>query len=276
MRISIDQGRDVHPTDDLAHPPVIIVNERLARRMWPNTSAIGRRLAFSPAGEERTWLTVVGVAENVKQADWTAESADEVYLPYGQSRGYLEGSGRATGYLTLVVRSTLDAGAVAAVVRDVAARADRAKPVTDIVTMTAVVDRMTARARFLMMVLLGFAILAVALAAVGIYGVMSYAVAQRRQEIGIRIALGADARAIARVVMGQVALMSGVGLSIGLVSALGLTRFVAGQLYGVPPRDPVSFAAAGVVLGATALLATVGPLMRARRVDPVTVMRGEG
>jgi ABC-type antimicrobial peptide transport system permease subunit len=141
--------------------------------------------------------------------------------------------------------------------------------------MIEVVDRMTVRARFLMSVLLGFAGLAVLLAAVGIYGVMSYSVAERRQEIGIRMALGADAAAISSVVIGQAAWMIGAGLVVGGVAALGLTRFVAGQLYGVTPRDPLSFAAAALVLAVTAMLATLNPLMRARRVDPLAAIRGD-
>ena len=275
MRISVQDGRDVVAGDALGSTPVVIVNRKLADRLWPGASAVGRRLAFEPSGSERSWLTVIGVTENVKQSQWTDESAPEVYLPYAQVRGYLESNSGATGYLTLVVRSTQDPSGITAVAREIAAAADRTRPITDVATMTDVVNRMTARARFLMSVLLGFATLAVLLAGVGIYGLMSYSVAERRQEIGIRMALGADARAIARIVIGQTGLMIGAGIIAGSVAALGLTRLVAGQLYGVTAHDPESFAAAALLLGATALLATLNPLLQARRVDPLSAIRGD-
>ena len=275
MRISLLEGRDVLSSDALGSMPVVIINRRLAERLWPNARAVGQRIAFAPAGRERSWSTVIGVTGNVKQSQWTAESDPEVYLPYAQSRGYLEGGSRAAGYLTLVVRSRQDPAVVVSVAREIAAAADRARPITDVATMTEVADRMTTRARFLMSVLLGFAALAVLLAAVGIYGVMSYSVAERRQEIGIRMALGADARAISRVVIGQAAVMTIIGIAVGGVAALALAELVAGQFYGVTPRDPLSLLVAVVVLGLTALMATASPLARARRIDPLSAMRGD-
>jgi putative ABC transport system permease protein len=273
MRISIEEGRDVLPTDAMGATPVVIINRRLARRLWPDESAVGKRLTFAAAGSDREWTTVIGVAENVKQSQWTSEASEEVYLPYAQNKVYLEGNGGATKYLTLVVRTSQAPASAVSAVRAIAASVDRTRPITDVATMTEVVDQVTARARFLMDVLLGFGTLAVLLAAVGIYGVMSYSVAERRQEIGIRMALGADAMTISRAVVGQAGLTVGAGLAVGSVAALALTQFVAGQLYGVSPRDPVSFAAATVVLAVTAILATVGPLLKARRVDPLSAMR---
>jgi ABC-type antimicrobial peptide transport system permease subunit len=251
------------------------VNRQLAKRLWPNASSIGQRLSFAPAGGERSWFTVVGVAENVKQSQWTAESAAEVYLPYAQSRSYLEQASGPRSYMTLVVRTSQDPASVVGIVRAMAAAADRTRPVTDVATMSQVVDRVTARSRFLMSVLIAFAVLAVSVAAVGVFGVMSYAVAQRRQEIGIRVALGADSWSIAGIVLGQAALMAGVGIAIGTLAALGLTHFIAGQLYGVAPRDPASFAVAAAVLVVTGLLATAGPLLRARRIDPLSAIRSD-
>ena len=274
MRIGVEEGRDFTELDRLDRPRVVIVNRKLAKRLWPNQSAVGQRLAFSPAGADRSWLEVVGIVEDVKQSEWTAPASAEVYLPYAQSRSYLEGDNRASSYLTLVARSS-DAATVVNAARTIAAAADRARPVTDVSLMTDVVNRMTARTRFLAAVLLGFGLLALTLAAVGIYGVMTYAVAQRKQEIGIRVALGATGRTISGIVVGQAMKIAFVGIAIGLLAALGLTSLVSGQLYGVAPRDPLSLAVAATLLGATAFLATLHPMLVAMRLDPLRAIRGD-
>jgi len=275
MRIALEAGRDVDATDDLAHPRVVVVNRRLAATLWPGEDPIGKRLSLSPAGVDREWATVIGVAADTKQSQWTATPDPELYLPYAQTTSYLEGPTRGTGYMTLVARAAGDATSVVAAARRFVHAADPTLPLTHVQALPAVVDRMTARSRFVMLVLIGFAMLALSLAAVGIYGVMSYSVAQRRQEIGIRIALGAPGRTVMLALLRQAATVSTVGIVAGSGCALLLTRFLVAQLYGVRPTDPLSFAGAAFTLGAVALVASSVPIARALRIDPLTAIRSE-
>jgi putative ABC transport system permease protein len=275
MRIALEAGRDVDATDDLAHPRVVVVNRRLAATLWPGEDPIGKRLSLSPSGTDREWSTVIGVAADTKQSQWTATPEPELYLPYAQTRSYLEGPVRGTGYLTLVVRTAGDPAPVVAAVRGFVRDVDPTVPLTHVQPLSAVVDRMTSRSRFVMLVLVGFAMLALTLAAVGIYGVMSYSVDRRRQEIGIRLALGAPGRTVMLALLRQAAAVSTVGIVVGSGCALLLTRFLVAQLYGVQPTDPLSFAGAAAVLGAVALVASAVPVARALRIDPLTAIRSE-
>jgi putative ABC transport system permease protein len=275
MRIAVEAGRDVDATDDLAHPRVVVINRRLATTLWPGEDPIGKRLSLSPAGVEREWSTVIGVAADTKQSQWTASPEPELYLPYAQTTSYLEGPLRGTGYLTLVVRTGGDPARVVATARAFVHAMDPTVPITHIQSLSAVVDRMSARSRFVMMVLIGFAMLALSLAAVGIYGVMSYSVAQRRQEIGIKLALGAPGRTVMLALLRQAAAVSTLGIAVGAGCALLLTRFLVAQLYGVQPTDPLSFGAAAVVLGVVALCASSVPIARALRIDPLSAIRSE-
>jgi predicted permease len=275
MRIALEAGRDVNATDDLAHPRAVVINRRLATTLWPGEDPIGKRLSLSPPGVDREWSTVIGVAANTKQSQWTASPEPELYLPYAQTTSYLEGPLRGTGYLTLVVRTAGDPSRVVAAARAYVHAVDPTVPLTHVQSLPSVVDRMSARSRFVMLVLVGFAMLALSLAAVGIYGVMSYSVAQRRQEIGIKIALGAPNRTVMLGLLRQAATVSTFGIVVGSGCALLLTRFLVAQLYGVRPTDPLSFGGAAIVLGAVALAASSVPIARALRIDPLTAIRSE-
>jgi predicted permease len=275
LRMRVIEGRTVQATDDLDHQGVVLINRRLARLFWPAGGAVGQRLTIGPPSGPRSWRTVIGVVDDVKQSQWTAASDPEVYIPVAQARGFLEGSGPASSYLTLVARTTTDAAAVTNAVREVVSAADPTAVVTHVTTLEEVVDTMTARARFLMTALVGFGLLALVLAAVGVYGVLSYAVSQRRQELGIRMALGASPGSVTRTVTTQTAIIAAAGIGAGAIGAAVLSRLIQAQLYGVTATDPLSFGAAGVALTLVAFLGAAGPVRRAVRIDPLTAIRAE-
>jgi predicted permease len=275
LRMHLVEGRTVEATDDLNHHGVVLINRRLARQFWPGGGAVGQRLTFAPPGGPRSWRTVIGVVDDVKQSQWTAPSDPEIYIPVAQARGFLEGNGPANAYLTLVARTTTDASAVTNAVRDMLSAADPTAVVTHVVTLEEVVNGMTARARFLMTVLGGFGLLALVLAAVGVYGVLSYTVSQRRQELGIRMALGASPGSVTRTIATQTAVIAAAGIAAGSIGAAALGRLIQTQLYGVTSTDPLSFGVAAVALALVALLGATGPVRRAVRIDPLTAIRAE-
>jgi putative ABC transport system permease protein len=277
MRLPIVRGRAIGTGDDLAAPRVVMVNEVLADRFWPGEDPIGKRIRFDRPGpgEEPEWLTVVGVAKNARQHDWAAPPDAEVYLPYLQNRRYLESTSGPFTYLTLVVRTLGDPAALAPAVRATVGSLDRAVPVAEVQAMERVVADATAEPRFYLLLLGIFAAVAILLAAVGIYGVMSYAVSRRTQEIGVRMALGAGRSNVLRLVVGQSLTVAAAGAAAGLAGAWGLTRLMSGLLFGVQPTDPLAFAGAAAVLVAVALVAAYLPARRAARIDPLRVLRAD-
>ncbi|MDB4908220.1 MAG: permease [Gemmatimonadetes bacterium] len=276
MHTPILRGRDVSASDDRQHPGVVVINARLAATLWPAGDALGKRLTFDAAdAPSREWLTVVGVAHDVKQSQWTAPSDAELYIPYAQAKAYLEGPTRGTSYMTLVARVQGDPARLVSRLRRYLHDADPMAPLTEVQSMDSVVAQVMVRATFVMSVLLALGAIALVLAAVGIHGIMSYSVAQRRQEIGIRMALGAGAGQVVRAVVRQALSVAGVGAVAGLVMSLALSRFLQSQLYGVSPADIVSYVAAAGVLGVAVLVATAVPARRAALVDPMTAMRSE-
>jgi len=275
MGIPIRRGRDVGPDDRRDHPEVVVVNERLAERYWPGEDAIGKRLTLDDAGQNPVWLTVVGIVKDTVRSDWAAAPDAELYVPYLQGRGYLESSSTVYSYLTLVVKTSGDPIERAPAIRRLVTSMDSGAPVSAVQTMDAVVADATAASRFYLLVLAAFAAVAVLLAAVGVHGVMSYSVSQRTNEIGIRLALGARPADVRRMVVGQGLTLALAGAAAGLVGALGLTRLMAGLLYGVRSSDPATFLAVGAVLGAVALAASYVPARRATRIDPLRALRSE-
>ncbi len=264
MRLPIVAGRGIGADDAAARPPVIVVNETLARRQWPGESPIGKRLTLGdPTNPE--WLTVIGVVKDAVREGWTAAPAAETYVPILQSRLHLENPSPAFGYLTLVIRSHLTAPAVGTAVRQVVASLDRDVPVSDVQTMDQVVSAATAGSRFYLMILGVFAGLALVLASAGIYGVMSYTVTQRRQEIGIRMTLGAGRASILRLVLGRSLAVAMAGALVGVLAAALLTRFMATILYGVAPTDPFTFVTVPALLMTVAGLAAAIPAAKAAR-----------
>ena len=259
------RGRGFGDADDERAPRVCVVNESLARRHFPRGDAVGRRLVVSE--DEGPW-EIVGVAADVKNEDLAEEAELEFYRPLRQEPWYT---------MALVVRA--GAGATAAglapAVRAEVKALDSGLPVYNVRTMREVVDEAVSPKRLTMFLMAFFAAGALLLAAVGLYAVMSYAVAQRRHEIGIRLALGAQAQDILRLVISQGLVLTLAGLGLGLLGALALTRVMASILYGVSATDPLVFGGVALVLGVAALLACYLPARRATKVDPLTALRYE-
>jgi putative ABC transport system permease protein len=275
MGLPLVRGRDFDERDDAHAPGAIIVNQWLADRYWPGQDPIGKRLTLDALDKGPAWLTVVGVARNAARHDWAAPPENEMYLPLLQSADYLGVVRGPFSSLTLVVRTAGDPALLAPALRSAVWAADASVAVSDVQTMDEVVARSTASPRFYLLLLATFAGVALVLAAVGIYGVMSYSVARRRNEIGIRMALGAHPRTILRLVMGEAVRVSAAGAAAGLVAAVALTRSMSGLLYGVAPTDPATFAAVCALLTLVALVATYVPARRAIRVDPLAALRSE-
>ena len=264
MQIPVLRGRTFTPDEVREGRPVVLVDENLARRFWPAGDAIGKHIGYdSPTRHE-----IVGVVGNVK--DFARESLGRIriYTPLGRSADLRS--------FTLSVRMrTPDArGLAAAVGREVHAL-DKDLPLADVETMTQIIGREAAPRTFNAVLLGLFAALALLLAAVGIYGLMSYSVAQRTQEIGVRMALGAQAADVLRLVVRQGMTLALAGIAVGLLSAFVLTRVLASLLYGVSPTDPLTFAAVALLLGGVTLAACYLPAQRATKVDPMVALRYE-
>ena len=283
MRLPVLRGRAITERDDARVPGVVLINERAASQYWPGEDPIGKRISFD-AGNSQTfdnkgnspfWLTVIGVVKNAKQSDWADDIYPEAYLAALQNQDFLGALGSHIAYLTLVVRTSGDPAAMAASVKRTVWSFDHNLPISEVVTMDGVVADATAEPRFEMLLLGVFAMIALVLAAVGIYGVMSYSVSRRTHEIGIRISLGAGRADVLRMVVRQGMVQALAGTAAGVAGALLLSRLMAGMLYGVRPTDPVTFAGVAIVLGLAALAATCVPARKATRTDPMVALRHE-
>jgi putative ABC transport system permease protein len=280
MRLPMLRGRDVAATDRVGAPRVVIVNEFFARRYWPNEDAIGKRVNFNPAADAATWFTVIGVVKNDVRSDWTAPPEEEVFLPYSRA-DYLESDGGHVGYMTLVARASCsavkacNAASLAPALRDAVGSLNRSVPVTDIQTIDDVIAGANARPRFTLVLLATFAVVALVLAAVGIYGVIGYAVSRRTHEIGVRVALGASPATVVRLVIAQGMRVVAVGVVIGLAGSLVASRLMTKLVYGVSVTDPLTYAGVAAVLAAVALVASYIPARRATRIDPLVAMRAD-
>ena len=267
MEIDVVEGRGFEPTDDGGALPVALVNEALVRRFYPGENPIGQRLR--PGGGP--FLEIVGVVADVKQAGLDEPAGTELYFHYPQTAAV----GQAPQTMNFVVATTGDPTVLAPAVRRAVWDFDAALPVSGLQPMTDVLGDAMARTRFLTALMAAFAALALLLAAVGTYGVMSYAVSQRGRELGIRMAMGAEASKVQALVLGQGLKTAALGLAVGIAGAWGLTGVVESMLFDVDARDPITFVAGPVVLTLVALVATWLPARRATRLDPVTVLREE-
>ena len=272
MRIPIVRGRDFTERDLSEAPHVAIVNEYMARRHWPGADPIGQRITWNP--EKPDWYTVVGVIKDVKQASWSREKSEEMYFPYRQSPMYLKTASFAS-YMTLVVRGGSTPISTTRAIESIVHGLDADVPVSDVITLEDAVAEDLAEPRFYTWLLSAFAAVALVLAAVGIYGVMSHAVARRTHEIGIRLALGAARRDVFTIVVVQGLSLAAFGGAIGLGGAFAVTRFLHTLLFGVEPLDPVTFGMVTALLAAVGVLACAVPARRASRVDPVVALRCE-
>lgn len=245
---------------------IVVVDENMARIYRPNADPVGKRLKFGGADNNNPWMTVVGVVGNVKQYALDADSRVALYLPHLQ---------RVVGSLSIVARTTNDPVSVAAAITREARALDPNIALYDVKTMEQWLSESLARRRFAMLMLGLFALVAMLLAGVGIYGVMSYTVAQRTREIGIRVALGAQTRDVLRLIVRQGMSLAGIGVGLGLVAAIAATRLMVSLLFGVRATDPITFAAIALLLAGVTLLACWIPARRATKVDPMVALRCE-
>ena len=263
MRAPLLRGRYFDEHDIAGGGPVIVVNETAAKRFWPNENPIGKHIAGSRDLIQRQ---VVGVVYDAKFSALQAANTDQFYVPSEQM---------PYAAMTLVVRSTANSEPLVAAVRAKIAEIDPTLPISGILNMDNVVAASVAQPRLIMQLVSTFAVFALLLAAIGMYGVMAYSVSQRKQEIGIRMSLGAGPPEILRQVVRQGMALALGGVVIGVLASLALTRLLAGLLFGVRATDPSVFAGAAVVLALSALLACYVPARRATRVDPIIVLRSE-
>jgi putative ABC transport system permease protein len=270
LRVPLLKGRNFTEQDGVVGPPVVIVDDEMVKKYWPNVDPIGKRVTFGDPQRDSsiTWMTVVGVVGHTKHEGLDAENRVQLYHPYKRP-GFI-GNNRA-----FAVRTLGDPNKALPAVRAAIHAIDSDVPISNIATMDANIAGSMGQRRFAMMLLGLFAAMAVVLASIGIYGVMSYSVTQRSHEIGIRMALGAARQNVLGMVMGQGLALVGAGVVIGVAGAFGLTRLIASQLFGVKPTDPTTFILVALTLVGVAALATFVPAMRATRVDPVVALREE-
>lgn len=260
------QGRQPTEQDAAGKTPVVVVNQTLARHFFPNENPIGRRLKLGAPQNPRPWLTIVGVVGDVKHSGLGAATRPEMYVPYLQE---------PAGAMTLVMRADSNPMSLAAAVRREVMSVDLDQPVYNIRTMEQVLSDSVSQRRFSMLLLGLFSVVALVLAAVGLYAVISYSVNQRTHEIGICMALGAKARDVLKLVVRQGMVLAFVGVVIGLGAALGLSRFISSLLFGVSATDPLTFVVISLLLTVVALLACYLPARRATKVDPMVALRCE-
>ena len=264
MNIPLVAGRDLLDADTEASQPVMLISQAAAREVFGSDNPIGAQVRIGAAGSG-PWRTVVGVVGDVHHADVTAPVTPAMYVPEEQL---------TDSFLVAVVKSsTADAPGLAVPLRAAIRDLDPKVPVTQVATLPDLVIDAAASQLFVTRLLGAFAIIAVLLAAVGLYGVVAYGVAQRTREVGVRVALGAQRRDVFRLVLGGGVPLVGAGLAAGLAAALAATRVLGTLVYGVSPVDPVTFAGAALVLLAAALLAHGVPIVRALRIDPASALR---
>jgi putative ABC transport system permease protein len=267
MSIPLLSGRQLNDQDTRTTQRVTLVSETMARRFWPNEDPVGKRIAVGRIRRPEDWVQVIGVVKDVRQFELTAEPKPQMYLTYRQFGFFAPED--------LVVKTDVDAASMAAAVRNAVWEIDKDQPVSNIRTMEEILLDSIARQRFSMLLLAIFAAVALTLAAVGIYGVMSYSVAQRTHEIGIRMALGAQTGAVLKLAVGYGLKLVIAGVALGLIAAFALTRVMTTLLYGVTATDPATFTLISLLLICVAALASYIPARRATKVDPIIALRYE-
>jgi putative ABC transport system permease protein len=268
MGMALTRGRGFDTRDVAGSEPVAVVNDALARKHFPGKTPLGQRLRFAGMDQVNPWLTIVGVVRDTRFQDLGTDPVPEVFVNFRQLPM------RTLWVITTAVQLQpgVAADTVTAQLRDTWRGLDPSVPI-EVSRMTALVDRSTASRRFTLAVVGAFGVMALVLSALGIYGVLSYTVARRAREIGIRMALGATRRSVTGMIVQGAAGPVAAGVAVGVVAALGLTRFLQSLLYGVTALDPGTFAASTVTLVAVAGAAACLPAYRASRIDPAVVMR---
>jgi putative ABC transport system permease protein len=268
MEIPMLRGRDVALSDTADRPRVAVINQTLADREWPNQDPIGKRLAIGadPDSDPTAWLSVIGVVRDSKRSDLQGPVRPAVYLPHTTF---------TVPFMGALVRSELGEAAVANAVHDAVRSLDRDLPAGRSETIESVLQRRRGEPRFRAVLITAFAAVALLLAGIGLYGLISYTVAQRVPEIGVRLALGATPSQVGRLIVGQGVTLAGVGVVLGVIGALAATRLIRGLLFSVSTTDPVIYSALAALLLTIAVLACYLPARRAMRVDPMTALRSE-
>jgi putative ABC transport system permease protein len=268
MQIPLLSGRVFGEQDQTGTAQVVVINQTMARRYWPNEDPIGKRIRIvdTGLGESNVTASIVGVVGDVKHGSLDEESISQVYLAFAQNPFI---------FATLVVRTQPEPMSMANAVRGAVWSVDKDQPVWKVRTVEFLIDRDLGPRRFMMALLGGFAALALLLAAIGIYSVISYSVTQRTHEIGVRMALGARGGDVLTLVIRQGMTLTLIGVGAGLVAAFALTRLLAGMLFGVKVTDPLTFGAISFLLTAVALGACLVPARRATKVDPIVALRYE-
>ena len=243
-----------------------IVNQDFAKRFFPNGDSLGKRVSFGCEESEGLCRTIVGVVGNIRQESITDKAIPEIYVPFAQM---------PMNGMQVMVRTASDPLALVGAVRNEVLAIDRNQPIYEVKTLAQRVNEVAAVSRSLMVLFTAFALLAVVLGAVGIYGIVSYSVTQRTHEIGIRMALGAQAANVLSLIMKNGLTLVLTGIVIGIAGALALTRFLTTLLFGVTPTDSVTFVVVSVVFFVIAMVASLIPALRATRVDPLVALRYE-
>jgi predicted permease len=244
--------------------PVALVDEEAARRVWPGQDPVGKRVKLGSPSAAEPWTTIIGVVGSIRHFGLDIAPQPSVYTPYAASPLVAP---------ILVIRTGGEAQTMAPVLAETVRSAVPGVPAYNVFPMQELVDRSTARRRFLMLLLTAFAAGAMLLAAVGVYGSVSHSVAQRTREIGLRMALGASRGAALRMVLGEGLRLTLSGVALGWLAAIALTRLMQSVLFGVRPLDPVAFTAAAAILACCAILACAAPAWRAARLDPLVALR---
>jgi len=268
MQIPILSGREIDEHDQPNSPPVVVVNELFARKNFGNDNPISHRLIFGDDSFGQRDMEIVGVTRNAHYGDLKDDVPPVVYLPYSQNP-------QPPGGMVYALRTAGNSLAFVKAIRDIVHQSDARIPVTNVRTQAAAIDQDMNQEIIFARLCTAFAILALVIASVGLYGSMSYNVARRTSEIGIRMALGAHRGNVLRMVLREVFLLATAGLSIGVPAALASSRFIESFLFSVKPKDPLSLTLAGLVLMAAAMLAGYFPARRASRVDPIVALRHE-
>jgi putative ABC transport system permease protein len=268
MNIPILQGRAFTEQDDGNARAMVMINQALAERDFPGENAVGKRLTLKNTTQngQPVWFEIIGVTANVRSTELREEAPPDFYFTTEQS---------PLDQMTLVIRSTQEPGSLAPSLRQAVAEINKSVPLSDIQTMDHIVSESVTQPRFNVFLLGLFSGIALLLSAAGIYGVTAYTVTQRTQELGIRLALGAQVRDILKMILGQGMIVIGIGLVIGLAAAVALTRLMRSLLFGIGETDPVTFGAITLVLLLVALAACYLPARRAAKVDPLIALRYE-
>jgi putative ABC transport system permease protein len=268
LEVPIVRGRGLTDADTETSARVIVINQTMARRYWPNEDPVGKRLAIGESSKETSWRTIVGIVGDMRHASLSETAVATAFITYQQD---LESWPR----MAFVIKGSADAASLTSAVRRELNAIDPSQPVYGIEPLEKLLDTSVAQRRFVMWLIGSLAFVAVVLAMIGVYGVISFSVSERTHEIGIRMALGARSRDVLTMVLGQGMSVALVGMAIGLAAALALTRLLASWLFEVSSTDARTFSIVALLLGGVALFACYLPARRATKVDPLVALRDE-